>query len=57
MTPPRKIASPNTTKSILELGAMMVPIFAAALSTTGSGPTMRSKSPRCSTTPAAMGIS
>ena len=30
---------------------------AAAFCTTGSGPTMRSKSPRCSTTPAAIGIS
>ena len=49
-TPPRKIASPNTTKSILALGATIVPIFAAALCTTDSGTTMRSKSPRSSTT-------
>ena len=33
----------------------MAPILAAAFCTTGSGPTMRSRSPRCSTTPAAIG--
>ena len=35
----------------------MTPILAAAFCTTGSGPTTCSRSPRCSTTPGAIGIS
>src|SRR3954464_16082880 len=42
-TPPRKIASPSTMKSIVELGATHTPMVAAAFCTAGSGPTTRSK--------------
>ena len=40
---------------MVELGATTTPMCVDALCTTGSGPTIRSRSPRCTTTPTAIG--